>query len=95
MANDVTKLLLIGHKLNHPFGSHMHLHKCKLLAKCLNQNPGVRATVSNGWPSDENLLKNIYALVLYSSPAAGIFLNPKNKPIGGSIKSGVGYTAMQ
>ena len=37
-----------GHKRDHPFGTHMYPHECKLLAKCLNQNPGVKATVSNG-----------------------------------------------
>lgn len=68
MDKDVTKILLVGHKLDHPFGAHMHLHECKLLAKSLNQNPGFKATVFNGWQSDENLLKNIDALVFYSSP---------------------------
>jgi hypothetical protein len=48
MAKDVTNVLLVGHKLDHPFGTHMYPHECKLLAKCLNQNPGVKATVSNG-----------------------------------------------
>ena len=48
MDKDVTKILLVGHKLDHQFGAHMHFHEGKLLAKSLNQNPGVKATVSNG-----------------------------------------------
>ena len=65
------------------------------MAKCLNQNPGVKATVSNGWPSGESLLKNVDALVFYSSPAAYILLNPKNKSQAEALfKRGVGYTAI-
>ena len=79
LAKDDTKELLVGHKLDHPFGTHMYLQECRLLAKCLNQNPGILATVSNGWPSDESLLKDIDALVFYSSPAADILFNEKNK----------------
>jgi type 1 glutamine amidotransferase len=95
MAKDVTNVLLVGHKLDHPFGTHMYLHECKLLAKCLNQNPGVKASVCNGWPSDESLLKNVDALVFYSSPAADILLNPKNKNQAEAIfKRGVGFTAI-
>ena len=77
LAKDVTKVLLVGHKLDHPFGTHMYLQECRLLAKCLNQNAGIEASVSNGWPSDESLLKDIDALVFYSSPAADILLNEK------------------
>ena len=95
LAKDVTKVLLVGHKLDHPFGTHMYLQECRLLAKCLNQNPGILATVSNGWPSDESLLKDIDALVFYSSPAADILLNEKNKIQAEALfKRGVGYTAI-
>ena len=95
MAKDVTKVLLVGHKLDHPFGTHMYLQECRLLAKCLNQNPGILATASNGWPSDESLLKDIDALVFYSSPAADIMLSDKNKSQAEALfKRGVGYTAI-
>ena len=94
-AEGETNVLLIGHKLDHPFGTHMYLHECNLLAKCLNQNPGVSATVSNGWPSDPGLLKNVDALVFYSSPAADILLNKKNKNQAESLfERGIGYTAI-
>ena len=79
LAEDATHVLLVGHKLDHPFGTHMYLQECRLLAKCLNQNPGLKATVSNGWPSDESLLKDIDALVFYSSPAADILLDEKTR----------------
>ena len=47
-AESITNVLLIGHKLDHPYGTHMYLNGCSLLAKCLNQNPGVSAAVHNG-----------------------------------------------
>ena len=95
LAEDATHVLLVGHKLDHPFGTHMYLQECRLLAKCLNQNPGIKATVSNGWPSDESVLKKIDALVFYSSPAADIMLSDKNKSQAEALfKRGVGYTAI-
>ncbi|MDP7050915.1 MAG: ThuA domain-containing protein [Verrucomicrobiota bacterium] len=94
-AENVKNVLLIGHKLDHPYGTHMYLKDCSLLAKCLNQNPGVRATVSNGWPSDLSLLKNVDALVFYSSPAADIIFNKNNRIQAESLfERGVGYTAI-
>ena len=89
LAEDATHVLLVGHKLDHPFGTHMYLQECRLLAKCLNQNPGLKATVSNGWPSDESVLKKIDALVFYSSPAADIMLSEKKqKPSGSPVQTG-------
>ena len=67
LAKDATHVLLVGHKLDHPFGNQMYLKESNLLAKCLNQNPGIKATVSNGWPSDESVLKKID--VLFFIPA--------------------------
>ena len=84
-AESITNVHLIGHKLDHPYGTHMYLKGCRLLANCLNQNSGVRATVSNGWPSDPNLLKNIDAIVFYSSPAADIKFNEKNRTLEESL----------
>jgi|TARA_B100001250_G_scaffold403737_1_gene418691 type 1 glutamine amidotransferase len=94
-AENKKNVLLIGHNLDHPFGTHMYLHECNLLAKCLNQNPGVSAVVSNGWPSDPDMLNNVDALVFYSSPAAEILLDKKNKEQSQSLfEKGIGYTAI-
>ena len=79
LAEDATHVLLVGHKLDHPFGTHMYFQECRLLGKCLNQNPGLKASVSNGWPSDESVFKKIDALVFYSSPAADIIFSDKKK----------------
>ena len=94
-AENKKNILLIGHKLDHPFGTHMYLQGCNLLANCLNQNPGISAVVSNGWPSDPDLLKNLDALVFYSSPAADILLSNKNKEQSQALfEQGIGYTAI-
>jgi type 1 glutamine amidotransferase/HEAT repeat protein len=69
-----TRILLIGTPLDHPFGSHMYMHDCGVLAKCLKQVEGVDDVVSMGWPEDEALLEDIDAIVLYSSPGAEILL---------------------
>ena len=95
LAEDATHVLLVGHKLDHPFGTHMYLQECRLLAKCLNQNPGIKATVSNGWPSDDSVLKKIDAFVFYTSPAVDIMLSDKKKCQAEALfKRGVGYTAI-
>ena len=37
---------------------------CTLLAKCLRQTDGVETVVSNGWPKDPAVLKDVTAIVL-------------------------------
>ena len=41
------KIVLIGHELDRAWGTHMYLPTCKLLAKCLEQTPGVHAVISD------------------------------------------------
>src|ERR1700682_3638534 len=38
------KVLLIGKQPDHPYGSHMYLHTCRMLAECLRLN-GLEAVV--------------------------------------------------
>ena len=49
-TEEKSKIVLIGHDRDHPFGTHEYMADCRLLAKCLEQTPGVEAVVSNGWP---------------------------------------------
>src|SRR5947199_7928770 len=49
-ADKKTKILLIGKDPDHPYGTHMYLHTCGVLGKCLELTPGVQTAVSNGWP---------------------------------------------
>lgn len=90
-----TRIVLIGHQPDHPFGSHMYLHECGLLAQCLNQSPDVRAVVSDGWPKDPETLNGVKAIVLYTSPGGNILLNPANREQAERLlQAGVGYSAI-
>lgn len=89
------KIVLIGHKLDHPFRSHMYLHECRLLAKCLEQTPGVTAVVSDGWPQDSKTMQDVDAIVFYSSPAANIMLEGRPRQQAEKLLAGgAGYTAI-
>jgi len=90
-----TKILLIGHKHDHPPQSHMYLEVCGMLAKCLMQTPGVEAVVSDGWPTDPGVLKGVKAIVLYTSPGGTILLDDAHRAEAEKLlREGVGYTAI-
>ena len=90
-----TKIVLIGHRPDHPPGTHLYLKECRLLAKCLGQTPGIEAVVSDGWPKQASLLENVSALVLYSSPGAELLLRPDHAAQAQALlKRGVGFTAL-
>ncbi len=94
-SGKTTKIVLMGHKPDHPPGTHLYMHECGLLAKCLGQTPGVEAIVSDGWPADPKVIKDAAAIVLYSSPGAEILLaGPHAKQVDQMLKSGVGLTAV-
>lgn len=89
------KIVLIGHKPDHPPGTHLYLDECRLLAHCLQQTPGVRAVVSDGWPQDPQILQGVSAIGLYSSPGAEIlFQGPQADQVDQLLRQGVGLTAL-
>jgi len=90
-----TKVLFIGKNPDHPYGSHMYLHTCAMLAKCVELTPGVEAVVCNGWPKDATLLKGIKAIVVYTSPAAELLLDgPHRDEVDKLMKRGVGLVTI-
>jgi type 1 glutamine amidotransferase len=90
-----TKILLIGKDPDHPYGSHMYLHTCGVLAKCLELTPGVETAVSNGWPKDAKTLEGVKAIVVYTSPAAELLLDgPHRDEVAKLMKSGVGLVTV-
>lgn len=94
-ADAPKRIVLIGHKPDHPFGSHMYLHECGLLAKCLNQTKGVDAVFSDGWPKDGKLLDGAAGIVFYSGPAGNLLLTgPHAKQAEQLLTDGIGYTAL-
>lgn len=90
-----TKILLIGKQPDHPFGSHMYLHTCGMLAKCLQQTPGVETVISDGWPKDEATLKDVKTIVIYTTPAAEFLLDaPHREQVEKLMASGVGLVTI-
>ena len=71
---ETKKVLFIGKQPDHPFGTHMYLHTCGMLAKCL-ANHGVETVISDGWPQDAETLADIDAMVVYTTPAAELLLD--------------------
>jgi type 1 glutamine amidotransferase len=90
-----TRILLIGHKPDHPHGSHMYLHECRLLAHCLEQTPGVAAAVSDGWPRDAVQLEGVKAIVLYSGPGGDLLLGGAHRAeVERLLAGGAGFAAI-
>ncbi len=93
--NPKTKIVLIGKERDHPFMTHEYMADCKLLAKCLEQTPGVEAVVSNGWPKEPAVLKDVKAIVLYTANGGNVlFGQPHTKDVEELLKTGVGLTAI-
>jgi len=89
------KILLIATKTDHPWGSHMYQFDARLLAACLNQTPGVQASVSMDWPTDPRALEGIKSIVFYSRPAGEIVLDPQRRiQFEKMMAQGVGYAAI-
>jgi type 1 glutamine amidotransferase len=71
-------IVLIAGTPSHAPGDHEFRAGSILLADCLNQIPGVHATVvSNGWPADVSVLKSADAVLLYADGGQG---HPAIKP---------------
>ena len=90
-----TRILFIGKDPDHPYGSHMYMHTCGVLAKCVELMPGVEAIVSKGWPKDKKDVADLKAIVVYTNPAAEFLLDsPDRDAIEAAFKSGVGLTTI-
>src|ERR1041385_6238319 len=71
-------ILLVAGVPSHPPGMHEFNAGCMLLAKCLNENPGIKATVAKGgWPADEHAFDGIDAVFFYMDGGPG---HPVAKP---------------
>ena len=95
-GNPPTRILLIGKDRDHPFQTHEYMSDCELLAKCLRQTKGVEAVVSNGWPKDPAMVKDVKAIVLHTSNGGNVlFNNPLiRKEVDDLVAKGVGITAI-
>lgn len=94
-AGTKAKVLFIGKKPDHPFGSHMYLHTCGVLAKCLAHTEGVETVVSQGWPKDAALLEGVSTIVMYTDPAAEFLLDaPHRNEFTALMDKGVGLVTI-
>ncbi len=90
-----THVLLMGKQPDHPRGTHMYLHTCDVLARCLRQTEGVTTAVSDGWPQDERLLQDVATIVVYASPAAEMLLDgPHRNDVDALMREGVGLVTI-
>src|SRR5688500_4052690 len=72
------KILLVAGRPSHGPGDHEFNAGCMLLAKCLNQTPGIKASVEKGgWPADEKAFEGVDAVFFYMDGGAG---HPVAKP---------------
>jgi type 1 glutamine amidotransferase len=95
VAAEKTKVLFIGKQPDHPYGSHMYLHTSRVLAKCAEQTEGIETVVSDGWPTDEAVLKDVKTIVVYTSPAAEFLLDsPHRDLVDELMKKGVGLVTI-
>ncbi len=94
-ADTKTKVLFIGKKPDHPFGTHMYLHTSEMLAKCLKKHAGIDSVISDGWPKDESVLNGISTIVVYSTPAAEfLFDSPYRDQVIKQLDKGVGLVTL-
>lgn len=88
------KVLLIGKQPDHPYGSHMYLHTCRMLAEGVRLN-GLEGVVSEGWPKDPAVLKDVKTIVVYTSPAAEILLDGEHRDeVDKVMKKGTGLVTI-
>jgi len=72
------KIVFIAGKPSHAPGDHEHRAGCLLLAKCLNQVPGITTVVcSNGWPTSDSVFDGADSVIIY---ADGGDAHPAIKP---------------
>jgi type 1 glutamine amidotransferase len=90
-----TKILLIGKDVDHAPKTHTYMNDCELMAKCLRQTDGVETVVSNGWPKDPEVLKDVKAIVLETRMGGTVlFGGPHRSTAEEMVKKGVGLTAI-
>ncbi len=90
-----TKILLIGKDRDHPYRTHEYMAGCRLLATCLEQTPGVKAIVSNGWPKDKTMPDGVDAIAFYTKQAGNVLLAPTHRAEAEKLlKQGVGLSAI-
>lgn len=94
-AEKSPKVLFVGKQPDHPFGTHMYLHTCDMLAKCLSLDTEIETVVSDGWPKDASMFKGLSTIVVYTTPAAEfLFDAPHRDEVAKLLDNGVGLVTI-
>jgi type 1 glutamine amidotransferase len=96
-AAPIKEIMLIAGAPSHGPGQHEHRAGCLLLKSCLDQVPGLHATVyTNGWPQDDGVLKNAATVVLYMDGGEGHPALQKDRldKLDQLVKSGTGLVCL-
>ena len=94
---DDAKIVLIAGKPSHPRGAHEFNAGMKLLAKCLDDVPGVAPVfVAGGWPADESVFDGAKAVVFFMDGGGGhpIIQGDHLKTLRGLMAKGVGLACL-
>lgn len=68
-SGDTKKIVFIAGEDSHGYGEHEFRAGCHLLANCLNKS-GLKIeakVIENGWPQNENVLKDANAIIIFSN----------------------------
>lgn len=87
------KIVLVAGTPSHGPGDHEFNAGCLVLKKCLDQVPGVKATVHlNGWPKDPNAFDDADAILLFMDGGGGhpVIQEDRLQKMGALMKKGVG-----
>ncbi len=89
------KVLFVGKEPDHPYGSHMYLHTCGMLSKCLAKAGDIQTVISTGWPDNPATLEGVDTIVVYTSPGAEFLLDsPGRDQFDRMMNSGVGLVTI-
>ncbi len=85
------KIVFVAGNPSHGYGSHEHRAGCLLLAKCMEQLPGVKCVVyEKGWPKDPKAFDGADAIVLFSDGGGGNPIIPHLDEVAPLMEKGVG-----
>lgn len=89
------RIVFISGRPSHGYGSHEHYAGCMLLAKYLEQLPGVECKVyKHVWPEDPKALEEADAIVIFSDGGAGHPILPHLDEVEKLMQKGIGLVCL-
>lgn len=89
------QIVFISGRPSHGYGGHEHYAGCMLLAKYLDQLPGVECKVyKHAWPDDPKALEGADAIVIFSDGGGGHPILPHLDEVEKLVQKGVGLACL-